>query len=85
MKQAKRKYLNLDSHDLPVRESARHKTRAAHFYAHPSRLDIYVWTQGAAPDGVQVGSVQLSRKVVEAWLREARQHERATKARRSTS
>ena len=84
MKQAKRKYLNLDSHAIPVVRGTERKTRSVHFYAYPSRLDIYVWTQSASAGGIQVGCARLSRKVVEAWLREVRQYERAKKARRGT-
>ena len=64
MKQAKRKYLNLDSHAIPVVRGTERKTRSVHFYAYPSRLDIYVWTQSASAGGIQVGCARLSRKVV---------------------
>lgn len=74
--------LGLSSRVLAVPADAQGRVRSAHYYAHPTRLDIYVWTKGAGSDGVQCGHVRLSRRAVEAWLRAVRRQEQSKKARR---
>ena len=77
--------LGLSSRVLAVPAAEQGRVSSAHYYAHPTRLDIYVWTERAGPGGVQCGHVRLSRRAVEDWLRAVRRQEQSKKARRKKS